>query len=64
MLSFNDVSIVIRTVSTHRQEMLERLQNQLTPLNFVISDKFKNITQKYSADIDRHKEYYYPLKLL
>jgi hypothetical protein len=33
MLSFNDVSIVIRTVSTHRQEMLERLQNQLTPLN-------------------------------
>lgn len=39
MLSFNDVSIVIRTVSTHRQEMLERLQNQLTPLNFVISDR-------------------------
>jgi hypothetical protein len=39
MLNFDDISIVIRTVSAHRMHLLQRLQQQLKPLDFVISDR-------------------------
>ena len=39
MLNFSDISIVIRTVSSQRMSLLKRLQDQLHPLDFVVSDR-------------------------
>ena len=39
MLNFSNISIVIRTVSSQRMSLLKRLQDQLHPLDFVVSDR-------------------------
>lgn len=49
MPSFDDISIVIRTVSNRRMPLLKRLQNQLKPLDFTVSDK-SNCLNTYADD--------------